>query len=672
MLPNGQGWGIFIVPSNTNPSLGTIELRWKFTSGLSMPILSFPISINQWHHVYAGLRRNNSSPSTAMTVFALDGSGFLNMTASVSPTDTIATNAPLLIGGDGMYPGARIAIDEIEIFRRWLVSTEVKPIYEAGSSGKCKTKEAPDLAIEKKVTSLPTAGGFVNYQIKVMNVGTGPMPGPITVTDTFSSGLSFVSTGTGGGWSCTQSGGTLTCTHPGPVPAGGSLPIITVTASVAPNAEIVENCATVAGPMRKAPGGPAITLLVPIEGNLSNNKSCVKTDVKPGPKFDLMVNKEPVGQLLGGQNASYQIVVTNNGSAPASGPITVKDVLGSGLTYVTASGSGWTCTNAGQTVTCTHSGPVPANGALPPLTLTVTVGKGVTEVKNCATVKIVEQPPTKPGESWVFIPDASPDNDETCVTSPVTSHPIDPLPPCVTHPSNLIAWWPMDETNGLSSIVDIVGGHNGNTLAGALGSPNSPSAVPGNVGGGLIFINNQSYIQVPNSSVFNFGNGDFAIDAWVKPAQVGPTLFQPILEKSESLGGPGGWQGYRLYIKNGSLLFVLSDGTTQALVSAPITYNIWQLVAAQRVGNKLDVYVNGTLVNSVNLPTGFGSVSNSSDLFIGRTTLFTPSPHKQYIGEIAIDELEIFGRGLKDLEIKNIYNAGKAGKCKFKKRFDPN
>lgn len=473
MLPNGQGWGIFIVPSNTNPSLGTIELRWKFTSGLSMPTLSFPISINQWYHVYAGLRRNNPTPSTAMTVFALNGSGFLNMTASVSPTDTIATNAPLLIGGDGIYPGARIAIDEIEIFRRWLVSTEVKPIYEAGSLGKCKTKEAPDLAIEKKVTSSPTAGGFVNYQIKVTNVGTSSMPGPITVTDTLGSGLSFVSTGAGGGWSCTQSGGTITCTHPGPVPAGGSLPIITVMASVAPNAEIIENCATVAGPMKKAPGGPAITLLVPIEGNLSNNKSCVKTDVKPGPKFDLMVNKEPVGQFSGGQNASYQIVVTNNGSAPASGPITVKDVLGSGLTYVTASGSGWTCTNAGQTVTCTHPGPVPANGALPPLTLTVNVGKGVTEVKNCATVKIVEQPPTKPGESWVFIPDANPDNDETCVTSPVTNHPIDPLPPCVTHPLNLIAWWPMDETNGSSAIVDIVGGHNGNTLVGALGSVTS-------------------------------------------------------------------------------------------------------------------------------------------------------------------------------------------------------
>jgi hypothetical protein len=65
--------------------------------------------------------------------------------------------------------------------------------------------------------------------------------------------------------------------------------------------------------------------------------------------------------------------IANIGGTAAAGTITVTDILPPGLTYVSAAGSGWTCSVADRTVTCTVPGPV-APGASSTITLTVDVG----------------------------------------------------------------------------------------------------------------------------------------------------------------------------------------------------------------------------------------------------------------------------------------------------------
>ncbi|HYG59680.1 MAG TPA: Ser-Thr-rich GPI-anchored membrane family protein, partial [Symbiobacteriaceae bacterium] len=85
-----------------------------------------------------------------------------------------------------------------------------------------------DLAIAKKPESPLQAGQTGAYVLMVSNVGTGPAPGPIVVSDTLGAGLSFVAAA-GAGWTCTNAGPTVTCTHPGPVPALTSLPPILLT-----------------------------------------------------------------------------------------------------------------------------------------------------------------------------------------------------------------------------------------------------------------------------------------------------------------------------------------------------------------------------------------------------------------------------------------------------------
>jgi MSHA biogenesis protein MshQ len=69
---------------------------------------------------------------------------------------------------------------------------------------------------------------------------------------------------------------------------------------------------------------------------------------------------------------------TNNGPAALSGSMQIVDTLPTGLSYFSASGTGWTCSANGQIVTCNWSGSL-ANGAVAPdLLLTASIGAGVT------------------------------------------------------------------------------------------------------------------------------------------------------------------------------------------------------------------------------------------------------------------------------------------------------
>jgi len=87
------------------------------------------------------------------------------------------------------------------------------------------------------------------------------------------------------------------------------------------------------------------------------------------PTSNFGVTQTRSGALVPGQNASYDIAVTNAGPDTTTGTITVTDTLPAGLSYVSAAGSGWSCSVSGQTVTCTHA----TGASVPVLTLTVAV-----------------------------------------------------------------------------------------------------------------------------------------------------------------------------------------------------------------------------------------------------------------------------------------------------------
>ena len=89
----------------------------------------------------------------------------------------------------------------------------------------------------------------------------------------------------------------------------------------------------------------------------------------------------------GQQGAHYTITVANNGPGSTSGTVTVTDTLPAGLTFVSGTGSDWSCGAVGQVVTCTNSDAVVQSSTFPALTITVNVANNApATVTNQASV----------------------------------------------------------------------------------------------------------------------------------------------------------------------------------------------------------------------------------------------------------------------------------------------
>jgi uncharacterized repeat protein (TIGR01451 family) len=85
-----------------------------------------------------------------------------------------------------------------------------------------------------------------------------------------------------------------------------------------------------------------------------------------------------------GGTIDYTLTVTNNGPSQALN-VTVTDTLPAGVTFVSASGTGWTCNQAAGVVTCTR--PALDPGAAPPIAIRVTAPPtGQSTLVNSATV----------------------------------------------------------------------------------------------------------------------------------------------------------------------------------------------------------------------------------------------------------------------------------------------
>ncbi|MEJ0086371.1 MAG: hypothetical protein WDO72_11845 [Pseudomonadota bacterium] len=108
------------------------------------------------------------------------------------------------------------------------------------------------------------------------------------------------------------------------------------------------------------------------------------------PAVDLGVTASHTGTFISGATGQYTITVSN-GSGPnierEDNIVTVKDTLPAGLTFNSATGTGWTCAAVAQVITCTHAPILNEGASLPPITLTVNVLEAAAaSVTNTVTV----------------------------------------------------------------------------------------------------------------------------------------------------------------------------------------------------------------------------------------------------------------------------------------------
>ncbi len=244
----------------------------------------------------------------------------------------------------------------------------------------------------------------------------------------------------------------------------------------------------------------------------------------------------------------------------------------------------------------------------------------------------------------------------------------DPTPQCVQPPQGMAAWWPLDEQSG-STASDMAGSvANDGQNSGA-----SPTA--GRVNGAYRFNGSTSYVQVPDHPELNVGTGDFTLDAWVRTSASG------LMVLVDKRSGPTP-KGYSLYIVDGRLGFQMANGSGSATCaptprpgvacanyvapsSGPLVNDgQWHHVAAvvdrSDPQNGVRLYVDGSQVFS-GPPMVSDDLDNPSDLYLGVRTPGTGSG-AWLNGEL--DEVELFKRALSAGEIKALFAAGPAGKCK--------
>ncbi|MFN8586654.1 MAG: hypothetical protein U0704_02545 [Candidatus Eisenbacteria bacterium] len=193
----------------------------------------------------------------------------------------------------------------------------------------------PDLTLDKSHTGSYTIGGDGVWSVTVRNAGQGPTIGTFTVHDTLPAGVAYVS-GTGAGWTFSHTNGVVLAAHAG-VLAPGASSAFTLTVNVQAAAyPQVTNVAAVTDGGDVTPDNNRDTDTVPVLGapNLVMDKRHTQPFVAPG-------------------SGTYTMVVTNVGTLPTAGAITVRDTLPAGLTFTSASGAGFTIGAAGAIVTAT-------------------------------------------------------------------------------------------------------------------------------------------------------------------------------------------------------------------------------------------------------------------------------------------------------------------------------
>lgn len=271
----------------------------------------------------------------------------ITLAVSVSRDATTVTNVATVTGG-GDPDGA--------------TDSETAEIIGAGQLTITKSHVGPVLQGQQGL----------QFVLTVINNGTGPTIGQVTVDDPVPAGLVPVDA-TGAGWSCAISGQHVTCSRADALAAGASFPAIQLTVDVAPDATSVTNVATVGG------GGDTTP---------EDNSAHDLVAIAPPGTANLVMNKRHDADFTQGQRgAVYWLRVDNRGTVASAGPVTVTDDVPAGLTPTGITGDGWTCRVAGQQAICAREDTLAAGASWPVIQLTVDVAPTAPNVVvNVATV----------------------------------------------------------------------------------------------------------------------------------------------------------------------------------------------------------------------------------------------------------------------------------------------
>jgi hypothetical protein len=301
-------------------------------------------------------------------------------------------------GVDPQFDGANVNGDYNNAF--YDLSTVTDNYFDNyNNAGTSCTVAAPDLVTSIGQPATPfVAGSSSLVPVTTTNQGTAPATGPITTTIILPTGFTApAGPFTTNGNTCTTSGQTVTCTNPGPLSNTAPNNTTTMQIPVTPAASTVGTTPTTAA-TSSAPNEPA--------GSTGNNPAQPMTPTTPVAGTPDLVTTigQPSPSLVAGQPSNVPVTVTNQGTAPANGPIVTTITIPANTSAPASfTSNGNTCTTSGQVVTCTNPGPLsnttPSNTTTMQIPVTPAASTVGTTPPTTATSSAPNEPATNTGNN---------------------------------------------------------------------------------------------------------------------------------------------------------------------------------------------------------------------------------------------------------------------------------
>ncbi len=217
----------------------------------------------------------------------------------------------------------------------------------------------------------------------------------------------------------------------------------------------------------------------------------------------------------------------------------------------------------------------------------------------------------------------------------------------------LVGYWPLNEGGGTTT-SDLSGNGNDGTL-------NLPGWDSGKFGGALNFDGVDDYVDCGNSSILDFGTGDFTISAWIKTTDpAGETIFA-------KGGDDSGGIRYRMYVSGAEIKILVDDNSDKNDPEGNITVTdgAWHhIVGMRRGGTTLRVYVDGvedegaTTHGDSTIPATYDlSGTSQHNALIGAIWSHEDNVIKKFFGGL-IDDVALWSRALTLEEISYLWNNG--------------